>query len=192
MRFLDLAVVVHQQIGAVAVQHAGRAARDRSRVQAGRGHGRPLRRRRSRRDGRRGTDETGPSRSSRRRCRRSANPAAGLRPPASARAFRCRSRIGSRAPSSDRDAGPPPCRCNRKCLSTLVTQSRSASFIASFSVLEPDCTGTHFRAQHLHAEHVRLLPLDIDRAHVDDARQARSARRASRSRRRACRRRFRR
>ena len=31
---------------------------------------------------------------------------------------------------------------------------------------------THFRAQHLHAEHIRLLPLDIDRAHVDDARQA--------------------
>ena len=29
----------------------------------------------------------------------------------------------------------------------------------------------HFRAQHLHAEDVRLLPLDVDRAHIDDALQ---------------------
>ncbi len=29
-----------------------------------------------------------------------------------------------------------------------------------------------FGAQHLHAENVRLLPLDVDRAHVDDAGQA--------------------
>ena len=36
----------------------------------------------------------------------------------------------------------------------------------------PDCTGTHLGAQHLHAEHVRLLPLDVDRAHVDDALEA--------------------
>ncbi len=34
MRFLDLAVVVHQQISAVAVQHAGPAAGDRGRVLA--------------------------------------------------------------------------------------------------------------------------------------------------------------
>ena len=34
MRLLDLAVVVHQQIGAVAVQHAGLAAGDRGRVLA--------------------------------------------------------------------------------------------------------------------------------------------------------------
>ena len=33
MRVLDLAVIVHQQIGAVAMQHAGPAARDRGRVQ---------------------------------------------------------------------------------------------------------------------------------------------------------------
>ena len=33
MRVLDLAVVVHQEIGAVAVQHAGPAARDRGRMQ---------------------------------------------------------------------------------------------------------------------------------------------------------------
>ena len=33
MRLVDLAVAVHQQIGAVAVQHAGAAARDRGRMQ---------------------------------------------------------------------------------------------------------------------------------------------------------------
>ena len=38
----------------------------------------------------------------------------------------------------------------------------------------PDCTGPDFGAEHLHAEHVRLLPLDVDRAHVDDALQAES------------------
>ena len=38
--------------------------------------------------------------------------------------------------------------------------------------------GPHLRAQHLHAEHVGLLPLDVDRAHVDDAFEAES--RASR------------
>ena len=30
----------------------------------------------------------------------------------------------------------------------------------------------HLGAEHLHAEHVRLLPLDVDRAHVDDAVEA--------------------
>ena len=49
MRLVDLAVVVHQQIGAVAVQHAGPAAGDRGRMQAAlRARGRPPRRRRSR------------------------------------------------------------------------------------------------------------------------------------------------
>ena len=54
-------------------------------------------------------------------------------------------------------------------LCTLVTQSRSASFIASFSVRAPDCTGNHLGAQHFHADHVGLLPLDVDRAHIDHA-----------------------
>ena len=53
-----------------------------------------------------------------------------------------------------------------------MTQSRSASFIASLSVFEPDCTGTHLGAQQLHAEDVGLLPLDVDRAHIDDAFEA--------------------
>jgi hypothetical protein len=52
----------------------------------------------------------------------------------------CRSPTGSRAPSPDRDAARPPCRSGSRCLSTLVTQSRSASFIASFSV---PCAGGH-------------------------------------------------
>ena len=30
----------------------------------------------------------------------------------------------------------------------------------------------HFRAEHVHAEDIRLLPLDIDRAHIDDAFEA--------------------
>ena len=82
MGLRDLAVVVHQQIGAVAVQHAGPAA-GRARRRAGRseGRGRPPRRRRSRRRDRRGRGGTGRWRWSRRRCRRSANPAGGLRPP---------------------------------------------------------------------------------------------------------------
>ena len=53
-----------------------------------------------------------------------------------------------------------------------MTQSRIASFIASLSVRAPACTGTHLRAEQLHAEDVRLLPLDVDRAHVDDAVEA--------------------
>ena len=35
----------------------------------------------------------------------------------------------------------------------------------------PECTGTHLGAEQLHAEDVGLLPLDVDRAHIDDARQ---------------------
>jgi hypothetical protein len=51
----------------------------------------------------------------------------------------------------------------------LVTQSRIASLSASFSVFEPDVTGTTVGAEQLHAVDVDLLPLDVDRAHVDDA-----------------------
>ena len=64
------------------------------------------------------------------------------------------------------------CRCSRRCRRHWSTQSRSASFIASLSVRAPDCTGTHLGAEQLHAEDVGLLPLDVDRAHVDDALQA--------------------
>ena len=60
--------------------------------------------------------------------------------------------------------------------STLVTQSRSASFMASFSVPWPAVTGTHLGAEQLHAEDVGLLPLDVGRAHVDDAGQAEARR----------------
>ena len=34
------------------------------------------------------------------------------------------------------------------------------------------CTGMHLGAEQLHAEHVGLLPLDVGRAHEDDAGQA--------------------
>ena len=53
--------------------------------------------------------------------------------------------------------------------STLVTQSRIASFSASFSVFEPDSTGTTLGAEQLHAEDVLRLALDVLGAHVDDA-----------------------
>ena len=42
VRFVDLPVLIHQQIGAIAVQHAGPAARERGRVQPG---GEPMARR---------------------------------------------------------------------------------------------------------------------------------------------------
>ena len=35
----------------------------------------------------------------------------------------------------------------------------------------PECTGTHLGAEQLHAEDVGLLPLDVGRAHIDDAGQ---------------------
>ena len=79
MGFLDLAVAVLQQIGAVAVQHAGRPAVSEAacsmpcRALAG---GLDADHRTHRR---RGTDGTGPWRWSRRRCRRPACPAGGLR-----------------------------------------------------------------------------------------------------------------
>jgi hypothetical protein len=36
----------------------------------------------------------------------------------------------------------------------------------------PDCHGHDFGAEQIHAEDVRLLPLDVDRAHIDHALQA--------------------
>ncbi len=84
MRVLDLAVIVHQQIGAVAMQHAGPAAGDRGRMQLGEAMARGFDAENLDRGDRRGRDETIPSRWSRRRCRPPANPVAGLRPPASA------------------------------------------------------------------------------------------------------------
>ena len=73
-------------------------------------------------------------------------------------------RIGMRA-GGRADAG-------RRCRRHWSTQSRSASFMASLSVAEPDCHRPHLGAEQLHAEDVGLLPLDVGRAHVDDAGQA--------------------
>ncbi len=86
VRLLDLAVVVLQQIGAVAVQHAGAAARSGwRRARPCRARARRPRRRSAAPSGRRGTGGTGPSRWSRRRSRRPRRRAAGPRLPASAR-----------------------------------------------------------------------------------------------------------
>ena len=41
--------------------------------------------------------------------------------------------------------------------------------MASFSVPAPDGDRAHLRAEQLHAKDVRLLPLDVGRAHIDDA-----------------------
>ena len=54
-------------------------------------------------------------------------------------------------------------------VSTVATQSRSASLIASFSVALPAGDGHDLGAEQLHAEHVERLALDVDRAHVHDA-----------------------
>ena len=65
------------------------------------------------------------------------------------------------------DRGPATVPMQRNVLCTLVTQSRSASFIASFSARR---TERHDLArQHFHVDHVGLLPLDVDRAHIDHA-----------------------
>ena len=53
-----------------------------------------------------------------------------------------------------------------------MTQSRSASFMASLRVLRARLHRHDLGAEHLHAEDVRLLPLDVDGAHVDDAFEA--------------------
>ena len=117
-------------------------------------------------------DGTGPSRWSRRRRRRPACRAAGPRPrcicarvssPITHLEIAHHRRIGVRA--GDRADQVDTCR--RHC----ATQSRSASFIASFSVAVPEVHRPHLGAQQLHAEDVGLLPLDVGRAHVDDAGQ---------------------
>ena len=55
---------------------------------------------------------------------------------------------------------------------TLVTQSRSASLTASFSVREPLSTGMHGGAEQLHAEDVERLARHVHAAHVDLALEA--------------------
>ena len=115
MAFHDLAVAVLQQIGAVAVQHAGRAGGQRGAMLLAL---EPLAAGFDADDldraCRRGRGGTGRWRWSRRRRRRPACRAGGLRRPASAPWPRGRSPTGSRAPSPDRDAGRRPCRsCNR-------------------------------------------------------------------------------
>ena len=56
--------------------------------------------------------------------------------------------------------------------STLATQSRSASLIASLRVALPDSTGHHLGAEQLHPGDVERLAAGVDRAHVDGAVEA--------------------
>ena len=101
--------------------------------------------------------------------------ASGSRPialEASARAPPGRSPTGTRAPSADTDAARAPSRAGSSCRATLVTQSRIASLIASFSVRAPASTLPHRGAEQLHAEDVQRLPLHVLGAHVDVALEA--------------------
>ena len=66
---------------------------------------------------------------------------------------------------------------------TLVTQSRIASLMASFSVRLPASTPQHLGAEQAHPEHVQRLPLHVLGAHVDVALEAEQ--RAGRRRRHA-------
>ena len=69
--------------------------------------------------------------------------------------------------------------------STLVTQSRSASLIASLRVREPGRHRDDLGAQQPHPGDVQRLPPGVDLAHVDDALQAEQRARRWPSRRRA-------
>ena len=70
--------------------------------------------------------------------------AGGPPPPGPARAPRGRSRPAGRAPASDTGAARRPMPISSGWSRTLVTQSRSASFIASLSVAVPSLTGCTF------------------------------------------------
>ena len=61
--------------------------------------------------------------------------------------------------------------------STLVTQSRMASLIASLSVRLPAVTGHDLGAEQLHAGDVERLAAGVLLAHVDDALEAEQRRR---------------
>ena len=57
-------------------------------------------------------------------------------------------------------------------MSTLVTQSRSASLIASLSVRDPSVTGMTSAPEQPHPRDVQRLAPGVDLAHVDDALEA--------------------
>ena len=56
--------------------------------------------------------------------------------------------------------------------STLATQSRSASLMASLRVALPDSTGHDLGAEQVHPGDVERLAAGVDRAHVDGAVEA--------------------
>ena len=75
----------------------------------------------------------------------------------------------NRAPSTDKDADRARCRASNKCRATFVTQSRSASLIASFKVRDAGFHLAHFGAEQLHAKNIQRLPTHVFRAHIDNA-----------------------
>ena len=81
-------------------------------------------------------------------------------------------RAGSRGPSPGTGAGPSPSRCSSACGSTVATQSRNASLIASLRVAAAGLHRDHLGAEHPHPGHVERLPPGVVLAHVDDAVQA--------------------
>ncbi len=54
----------------------------------------------------------------------------------------------------------------------MVTQTRRASFICVLERARAGLDGPDLGAEHLHAKDIRLLPLDIDSAHIDDTFEA--------------------
>ena len=72
----------------------------------------------------------------------------------------------------------------RMCRRTLVTQSRSASFIASFSVAAPEVTGARLRAEQFHAEQLgacratSVAPMKTSQGRPKRRRRSRSRRHA--------------
>ena len=92
--------------------------------------------------------------------------------PRTARGPRRRSPTGTRGPSAGRDAGRAPIRAGSASSPTLVTQSRMASLMASFSVRLPASTRRDRRAEQPHADDVQRLARHVVGAHVDLALQA--------------------
>ena len=111
---------------------------------------------------------------------------------------RRRSRAGTRARSPDTDAGRRRCRRSSRCVATLVTQSRIASFMASLSVRLPDCTGVTLAPSRLHARarsapgaRTSSAPMNTSHCELEQRRtrwrwRRRAGRRRSRRSRAAC------
>ncbi len=96
----------------------------------------------------------------------------GLRRASGARASLPDHRSGTRAPSADRDAGRAPSRAGSRCRSTLATQSRIASLMASFSVRLPASTPRTVAPSSRMRKTLSAWRRHVLGAHVDDALEA--------------------